>query len=434
MNLLENIRLAWEGLKANKMRSILTMLGIIIGIASVIAILTVGNGMTAYVSNAMNSLGASNITLSIQERSEDNDSPFSHPSDQEFMGANSFNLKLPDADDLISDEMIEAMRQRYKTQVVGVGLSENMGSGQAKDGRNYANINLIGTNAEYEDVSNVDMLEGRFISESNVYGNRYVAVVSDKLVNNMFGGDQSAALSQELKVYIDNDIYTFLIVGVYEYEESIMGTSVAAEEDITSTLYIPISTAKHLSGADSGYQSITVKASESIDSTAFADQLEQFFGKYYENNNDYTISAISMKSITEQLDSMMNALNIAISAIAGISLLVGGIGVMNIMLVSVTERTREIGTRKALGATNANIRTQFIVESTIVCLMGGIVGVILGMILGYFGSSLLGFASLPTLPSIGLAVGFSMVIGIFFGYYPANKAAKLDPIEALRYE
>jgi putative ABC transport system permease protein len=135
-----------------------------------------------------------------------------------------------------------------------------------------------------------------------------------------------------------------------------------------------------------------------------------------------------MESVIDQINTVMGTINTALSVIAGISLLVGGIGVMNIMLVSVTERTREIGTRKALGATNANIRIQFIVESTIICLIGGFFGVLLGGVLGYFGSSLIGIGS------ITLAVGFSMGIGVFFGYYPANKAAKLDPIEALRYE
>jgi len=141
-----------------------------------------------------------------------------------------------------------------------------------------------------------------------------------------------------------------------------------------------------------------------------------------------------MESMIETVDDMMDTLSIAISVIAAISLLVGGIGVMNIMLVSVTERTREIGTRKALGATNADIRMQFVVESAVICLVGGILGILLGAVLGYVGSSLLEAPAFPTIGSIALAVGFSLAVGIFFGYYPANKAAKMDPIEALRYE
>ena len=134
------------------------------------------------------------------------------------------------------------------------------------------------------------------------------------------------------------------------------------------------------------------------------------------------------------MSEMMGTITTAVSVIAGIALLVGGIGVMNIMLVSITERTREIGTRKALGATNANIRTQFIVEAMIMCLIGGIIGIICGILLGSLGAKILGYAASPSISSIIVSLGFSLAIGIFFGYYPANKAAKMNPIDALRYE
>lgn len=143
---------------------------------------------------------------------------------------------------------------------------------------------------------------------------------------------------------------------------------------------------------------------------------------------------VSMTSMMDQMNTMIGAIQLALSVIAGISLVVGGIGVMNIMLVSITERTKEIGTRKALGATNGSIRLQFITESVVICLIGGIIGIIFGIVLGTVAVKLMGYEAAVSLSSIVIAVGFSMAIGIFFGYYPANKAAKLNPIDALRYE
>ena len=151
-------------------------------------------------------------------------------------------------------------------------------------------------------------------------------------------------------------------------------------------------------------------------------------------NEDYEISTTTMTSLTESMNDMINTVSIAVSFIAGISLLVGGIGVMNIMLVSITERTREIGTRKALGAKNSSIRLQFIIESVILCLIGGILGIVVGFVLGAIAAVALGYSAAVPVTAVIVATIFSMVIGIFFGYYPANKAAKLNPIEALRYE
>ena len=418
MNFMENVRLAWEGIRAGKMRAFLTMLGIIIGIASVIGILTVGDGLTGNINNQMSTLGATNIYFMLQSKSTEDEG----------------GMRAYEDGDLISDEMIGELRARYQNSIDYISLSESVANGTAKDGKLYANVSVTGVNEEYALANDLTILRGRGITQDDVDGNKMNAVVSDKLVNNMFGGDTQTALGQELIVYTSSEIYTFRIVGVYQYEQNVMNFSFSAEKDIQTPVYIPLSTAKKLSGAADGYSTIVVSASPSVNSMNFAAVAENFLNKYYKNNPNFQISSMSMESMLSTVDTMMGTLNIAIAVIAGISLLVGGIGVMNIMLVSVTERTREIGTRKAIGATNGDIRMQFVVESVIICVIGGIFGILLGALLGYFGSSLLGVAAMPSLSYVALAVGFSMAIGIFFGYYPANKAAKLDPIEALRYE
>ena len=422
MGIGESVRVSLEGLRANKMRSLLTMLGIIIGIAAVIGILTVGNGLTGSITGSMSSLGATNITVFLQEKAGG-------------MGGMETILGVasPEEEDLITDEMLEALRQRYGEAVAGISVSASAGSGVARDGRLYANVSLTGINEEYLAVNNTDLLAGRTIRQEDLDGRRSVCVVSDRLVENLYQGDADAALGDEVRVELNGEYQSFRIVGIYEYDAS-MSISFSAEEDVTTSLYIPITTANHLTGSPEGYSTVTVQASAGSDSAAMAQSIREFLSRYYANNDDYGVSAMAMSTMVESMSTIMDTLSIAISVIAGISLLVGGIGVMNIMLVSVTERTREIGIRKALGATNNDIRIQFVVESVIVCLIGGVIGILLGAVLGYVGSSLLSEACLPRPSYIALAVGFSMAIGVFFGYYPANKAARLDPIEALRYE
>ena len=422
MGIGESVRVSLEGLRANKMRSLLTMLGIIIGIAAVIGILTVGNGLTGSITGSMSSLGATNITVFLQEKAGG-------------MGGMETILGVasPEEEDLITDEMLEALRQRYGEAVAGISVSASAGSGVARDGRLYANVSLTGINEEYLAVNNTDLLAGRTIRQEDLDGRRSVCVVSDRLVENLYQGDADAALGDEVRVELNGEYQSFRIVGIYEYDAS-MSISFSAEEDVTTSLYIPITTANHLTGSPEGYSTVTVQASAGTDSAAMARNIREFLSRYYANNEDYGVSAMAMSTMVESMSAIMDTLSIAISVIAGISLLVGGIGVMNIMLVSVTERTREIGIRKALGATNNDIRIQFVVESVIVCLIGGVIGILLGAVLGYVGSSLLSEACLPRPSYIALAVGFSMAIGVFFGYYPANKAARLDPIEALRYE
>ena len=423
MGLLESLRLSFEGLRSNKMRSLLTMLGIIIGIAAVIGILTVGDGLSSSITGTMSGLGASTISISLRET--ESADPMSG-----MMGMTG----KPDEEDLISEKMIQEMQERYAEDIAAVSLSESVGSGRAKDGRLYANVGVTGVNNGYFAVDDLELLAGRFLEDRDDEGGRMVCVDSDKLGSNMFGGDQQAALGSELSVEVGADRLRLRIVGIYKYEASAFLLYTGSERDISTSLYIPLSAAKRLSGGSDGFSNITVLARADADSSSVAARLEEFLGRYYRRNDDYSISATSMESIIASVNDMMGTLSIAIAVIAAISLLVGGIGVMNIMLVSVTERTREIGTRKALGATNANIQMQFVVESALICLVGGVIGIILGAAFGYLGSTLLGVPTLPDLGSVALAAGFSLAVGIFFGYYPASKAAKMDPIEALRYE
>ena len=418
MNLGENIRLAWEGLRAGKMRAFLTMLGIIIGIGSVIGILTVGSGLTDSINSEMSTLGANNIIVMLQSKSNQQ----------------SGFMRGYEDKDLMTDDMIEALRARYPDAIQYVSLTSTLASGKAKDGKKTANLSLDGVNTDYFDANDVKMLAGSTITESDIDNHKMKAVVSDRLDNNLFDGDVQAALGKKISVYTNFEIYTFTVVGVYKYEQNMMNMSFAAAEDVSTSAYIPITVAQKLSGAAEGYASITIMTTSAVSSANFAAVAEHFLNKYYKNNENYQVAAMSMESILSTVDSMMGTVNIAIAAIAAISLLVGGIGVMNIMLVSVTERTREIGTRKAIGATNGNIRMQFVVESVIICSIGGVIGILFGGVLGYVGSTLIGAPAVPKLSYILLAVGFSMAIGIFFGYYPANKAAKMDPVEALRYE
>ena len=418
MNLGENIRLAWEGLRAGKMRAFLTMLGIIIGIGSVIGILTVGSGLTDSINSEMSTLGANNIIVMLQSKSNQQ----------------SGFMRGYEDKDLMTDDMIEALRARYPDAIQYVSLTSTLASGTAKDGKKTANLSLDGVNTDYFDANDVKMLAGSTITESDIDNHKMKAVVSDRLVNNLFDGDVQAALGKKISVYTNFEIYTFTVVGVYKYEQNMMNMSFAAAEDVSTSAYIPITVAQRLSGAAEGYASITIMTTSAVSSANFAAVAEHFLNKYYKNNENYQVAAMSMESILSTVDSMMGTVNIAIAAIAAISLLVGGIGVMNIMLVSVTERTREIGTRKAIGATNGNIRMQFVVESVIICSIGGVIGILFGGVLGYVGSTLIGAPAVPKLSYILLAVGISMAIGIFFGYYPANKAAKMDPVEALRYE
>lgn len=429
MLILENIKLAFRALRANKMRALLTMLGIIIGIGSVIAIMTVSSSLTTSISTSFQEMGANNVTVGIKQSGEEAEV---RQNGMKF-GTSNRNVTVEE-EDLITDEMISGLKSDFSDQIDAVAISESVASGTVKSGSDTANISIMGINEDYFESSDITLLAGRKIKKADLDGSKKVIMVSDKVVENMFDGDNDKALWQKISVDIDGVYYDYYVIGVYEYEESGSFSS-STDEDITTTAYIPITTGKEQIHADEGYSQFTVVTAADVSGVSqFAEEIEQYFAPYYAANEDYEISTTTMESMTESMNDMIQTVSVAIAFIAGISLLVGGIGVMNIMLVSITERTREIGTRKALGAKNSSIRLQFIIESVILCLVGGCFGILLGLGLGAIAASMLGYSAAAPVAAIVIAVGFSMVIGIFFGYYPANKAAKLDPIEALRYE
>ncbi|WP_236894609.1 ABC transporter permease [Clostridium beijerinckii] len=485
----ENIMLAVAGLKSNKMRALLTMLGIIIGIASVIGVVSVGNAMTSSLTSSMSSMGATNITVNVQEKSttstlnslnsdnsnlKNSGSKNSNSSNSKNSNGNSPNNSggaksgggapqggggVPGAGamkaasgggmppggsgrqgkssstakdiDLMTMEQINDLQENFSDEISSISVSESGSSGKVKNDSTYSNVSTVGTNVGYKDVKNLEMAEGRYLSQNDIDGAKDVAVVSDKLVSKIFGTNVDP-INQDIKVYTSNAIYTYTIVGVYKYKAS-GGNRTTSDENLTTDLYIPVTVTKK-TATNKNYQTFQIKAKDEVNIQSFTNELSDYLSKLYAKNAKFEAQASNMESMLESMTSMMTTVAVAISAIAGISLVVGGIGVMNIMLVSVTERTREIGTRKALGAKSSHIKMQFIVESIIICSIGGILGILLGLGAGAIGSKAMGYATTVSPLVILISFSFSMFIGVFFGYYPAKKAAELDPIEALRYE
>ena len=426
----ENITLAITSLKSNKMRALLTMLGIIIGIAAVIAIFTVGNSLTISIEQSLQSMGSNDVYVVVSERSQE------HDYSQKLDGA---EYEVSDADkemsdgDYITKEMLLEMYDRFEDDIYAINISHSAGRGTAAYKNITGKVSLIGTTVGYFITSPIEIVAGSMLSQQDYNGPRRSCLVEEGFAEDMFG-DAATAVGKVIDVELEDSNVSLTIVGVYKSESASGMSGMSLLGLGGSSVYLPLQTAMAITHSKDQFSTIRVSAAVGVDTEQLAKNIKSFYEPYYRNNMDFEVNVMTLESMIAMLTSMLDSITLAISIVAGIALLVGGIGVMNIMLVSVTERTREIGTRKALGAKNSSIRAQFIVEAIIICLIGGIIGLILGITAGVLLSNYMGYPAMPSIGGIVISLVFSMGIGLFFGYFPANKAAQMNPIDALRYE
>lgn len=407
MELWETITEAATTLTLNKMRTGLAILGIIIGIGSVIALISLGQGSQKAISNQIQSLGSNLLT--IIPGGQNNGAVRS-------AAGSSTTLTLDDAKAIASSNQI--------TTVAAVS-PEYAGRKQVTAGRNNTNTQITGVTPPYESIHKVVMATGVFITQFNVDSLAKVAVLGPQTASTLFT-DGSDPLGQSIRI----GTVTFKIVGV---TTSKGGSGFNNPDD---AIYVPLSTAqKELFGA-SNVTTIAVEAKSADVMTAAQNEIGYFLLARHKLSTpaqaDFAI--YSQNDILSTASSVTGTFTTLLSGIAAISLLVGGIGIMNIMLVTVTERTREIGLRKSLGAKRNLIITQFLIEATILTLVGGFIGMILGVSISYLLAQVMNTPFVVDPGSIVLSIGVSAVIGVVFGLYPARKAARLQPIEALRYE
>ena len=400
----ENMIMAFHAIRANKMRSFLTMLGIIIGIGSVISIVSIGDTMRSLFSDLYKDAGATQAVVSIGYNVED----------------------VRDSDYFTLDEL-DKIREVFGDEIAYID-SYASANANVLAGRTNMKFDLQGIDWSYNDVQPVTMVSGRYLNEGDILGRKKNVVMEAESAGKLFGTENAVGKTFRTTVYGDTDIYT--VVGVYKKEMSAFQKLLMGGSGDTGSAYIPYTL---LTWPNDQFFYCRLYAKDGTDMVDFMSRLTAYLGKLKDRKADdfYTNTvADEMGSI----DSLMGGLSMAVGGIAAISLLVGGIGIMNIMLVSVTERTREIGIRKALGARTRDVLIQFLTESAILSALGGIIGVLLAVSLVTAGGAALGLPVVIKPGIIILAVSFSAVVGIFFGIYPASKAAKSDPIDALRYE
>lgn len=411
MNFVQSFKLAINSLRTSKMRSFLTMLGIIIGVAAVIVIISLGNGMQNMMNQQFDEMGANLIQVQI-------------------MGRGDGSTRTIEPEDMY------ALVDKYPQYLTGVspyvqaaGIKVRRGSTDFKHTKLYGVSEILYNEKTGKTIDGKTVTEGRFLQYIDVERKQNVCVIGSFLAQNAFSGD---ALGQTLA--IGGVPYT--VVGVLK--ESADSTEGSGDDQI----YLPYKNAMRLTGsADVNFYLFTSTSRDTA--TAAKGIIENRLYKTFQDTDYYFVMTAS--EMMDSMNTMMNTMMIVLVAIAAISLLVGGIGIMNIMLVSVTERTREIGIRKSLGAKRKDIRRQFIIEAGTTSAIGGVLGILVGvlmatlagMVIGSFLTAQMGggtFSAIPTPTAVGVSFGVSVGIGILFGYLPANKAAKLNPIDALRYE
>jgi putative ABC transport system permease protein len=403
MLIFENIILALTAIKSNKMRSFLTMLGIIIGISSVIAITSIGDSAKGAVGKEFESYGMNNMYVYINWVMTQDGIEYS---------------------DLIMPEDIDALKARYPEDILYAAPAVSANS-ETKVGRVEGKLYMSGVAADYNKYKRINLIHGRMINKSDVDGQKDRIVIDKKAALYFFNNDNP--VGKELSVTINGDMRDLTIVGVYEVAESIF--TAMSTSDAYDT-YVPYSL---LQTGDRSASYIELYTNEKKDQNTLGNEFTNYLCRIKDKEPQFYIFE-SAETQMGMINNILGTLSIAIGAIAAISLVVGGIGIMNIMLVSVTERTREIGIRKSLGARTRDILMQFLIESMIISAIGGVVGTALGIGIAAAGMSFAKIAVVIDPKVIILAVGFSALVGMFFGLYPARKAAKLDPIEALRYE
>ena len=396
MSIWESFTLALKNIVSSKTRTLLTMLGIIIGVAAVIVIVGLGNGLEGYITDSFSDMGTDTLNVTVMSR------------------GSTRSLSVDDMYDIV-EENSDYLKLCSPTVAM---------MGYVKIGsETISSTSCLGVSEDYLTIKHYDIAQGRDLQYSDIALRSKVCVIGAYLNQAYFGGN---AVGETLRV----GGQTLTVVGVMEQQEDDMD-----EGGTDDCLYLPYSTASRISGEVSNY-TITMQSEDQI--TASVNALESALYQVFASDDYYTVT--SMAEMLETMTDMVDILVYVLAGIAAISLVVGGIGIMNIMLVSVTERTREIGIRKSLGAKERYIMQQFVIEAASTSALGGVTGILLGDLLSVAASvvatRLMGenLSVSPTLAAVAAAFGISVGIGILFGYLPAKKAAKLNPIDALRYD